>query len=57
MDIKRLFRELTGRDTNVLHTPYGNIRLAKEDDRKRVKHIVTNLQQMTDALTRKDIAD
>lgn len=57
MDIKRFFR-LTGRsDTNTLRTPYGNFNLAKEEDRKRVKHVVMTLQQTTDALTRKDIAD
>lgn len=58
MDIKRFFSTLTGRsDTNTLRTPYGSFNLAKEDDRKRVKHIVMALQQTTDALTRKDIAD
>ena len=58
MDIKRFFSSLTGRsDTNILRTPYGSFNLAKEDDRKRVKHVVMALQQTTDALTRKDIAD
>ena len=53
MDIKRFFSGLTGRsDMNVLHTPYGSFNLAKEDNRKRVKHIVMSLQQTTDALTR-----
>ena len=42
---------------NVLRTPYGSFNLAKEDDRKRVKHVVMALQRTTDALTRKDIAD
>ena len=42
---------------NVLHTPYGSFNLAKEDNRKRVKHIVMSLQQTTDALTRKGMAD
>lgn len=58
MDIKRLFSTLGRRqDTNVIHTPYGSFNLAKEDDRKRMKHVVMTLQQTTDALTRKDIAD
>ena len=58
MDIKRFFSGLTGRsDTDVLHTPYGSFNLAKEDDRKRVRHVVMALRQTTDALTRKDIAD
>lgn len=58
MDIKRFFSSLTGRsDTNTLRTPYGSFNLAKEEDRKRVKHVVMALQQTTDALTRKDIAD
>lgn len=58
MDIKRFFSSLTGRsDTNILRTPYGSFNLAKEDDRKRVKHVVMTLQRTTDALTRKDIAD
>lgn len=58
MDIKRFFSGLTGRsDMNVLRTPYGSFNLAKEDDRKRVKHVVMALQRTTDALTRKDIAD
>lgn len=58
MDIKRLFSTLGRRqDTNVIHTPYGSFNLAKEDDRKRMRHVVMTLQQTTDALTRKDIAD
>ncbi len=58
MDIKRFFSSLTGHsDTNTLRTPYGSFNLAKEEDRKRVKHVVMALQQTTDALTRKDIAD
>ena len=58
MDIKRLFSTLGRRqDTNVIYTPYGSFNLAKEDDRKRMKHVVMTLQQTTDALTRKDIAD
>ena len=58
MDIKRIFSTLGRRqETNVIHTPYGSFNLAKEDDRKRMKHVVMTLQQTTDALTRKDIAD
>lgn len=56
MDIKRFFSGLTRR-SNTLRTPYGNFNLAKEDDRKRMKHVVMTLLQTTDALTRKDIAD
>lgn len=41
----------------VLHTKYGDFNLAKDDDRKKVRKIVVNLQRTTDALTRKDIGD
>lgn len=42
---------------NILRTPYGDFNLAKEDDRKRLRSVVIELQRTTDALTRKDIAD
>ena len=59
MNIKNLFASLRGNDTreNVLHTPYGTINLAREDGRRQMKHIITQIQRNTDALTRKDIAD
>lgn len=58
MDIKSFFSNLISKgDSNLLRTPYGNFNLAKETDRERVKHVVMALQQTTDALTRKDIAD
>lgn len=58
MDIKSFFSNLISKgDTNLLRTPYGNFNLARETDREKVKHVVMALQQTTDALTRKDIAD
>lgn len=58
MDIKSFFSNIISKgDTNLLRTPYGNFNLAKEIDREKVKHVVMALQQTTDALTRKDIAD
>lgn len=56
MDIKRLFNKITG-DSNIMHTPYGDLRLSKGGDAKKVRHVVMSLQQTTDALTCKDIAD
>lgn len=41
----------------VLHTKFGTFNLAKEDDRKRLRKTVVELQRQTDALTRKDIGD
>lgn len=46
-----------GGGQNVLHTPYGDLHLAKSSDRKRVKKMVIELERTTDALTRRDIAD
>ena len=57
MDIKKLFSWGKPAQDNVLHTPYGDFNLAKEDDRKRLKHVVIAIQRTTDALSRKDIAD
>lgn len=58
MNIKRFFSGLArSSDANVLHTPHGTFNLAKDDDRQRAKHVIMALQQTTDALTRKDIAD
>lgn len=54
--IKSIFKNITGR-SSVLHTPYGDFNLAKDVDRKHMQHIAIALQQTTDALTRKDIAD
>lgn len=44
-------------DADVLHTPYGDINLAKSKDRKKFRSIIVSIQRATDALTRKDIAD
>jgi len=59
MNIKDIFSSLRGRSDNdhILRTPYGNFNLAKGEDQARVKHVIMQLQQTTDALTRKDIAD
>ena len=37
MDIKNFFSGMFGGGQNVLHTPYGDLHLAKSSDRKRVK--------------------
>ena len=58
MNIREIFSSLRGRDNDrILRTPYGNFNLAKADERRQVKHIITQIQRNTDALTRKDIAD
>ena len=58
MNIKDIFSSLRGRDNDrILRTPYGTFNLAKGEDQARVKHVIMQLQQTTDALTRKDIAD
>ena len=58
MNIRNIFSSLRGRDNDrILRTPYGTFNLAKDDDKARVKHVIMQLQQTTDALTRKDIAD
>ena len=59
MNIRDIFSSLRGRSDNdhILRTPYGNFNLAKGEDQARVKHVIMQLQQTTDALTRKDIAD
>ena len=41
----------------VLRTKYGDFNLARQDDRRRLKRIVVDLQRQTDALTRKDVGD
>jgi len=46
-----------GRPSHVLHTRYGDFQLAKSADRKRLRKLVVEIQRMTDALTRKDLAD
>ena len=43
-------------DDGLLHTPFGDFRLAK-GDRKRVQKMVIDLQRATDALTRQDMQD
>lgn len=58
MNIRDIFSSLRGRDNDrILRTPYGTFNLAKDDDKARVRHVIMQLQQTTDALTRKDIAD
>ena len=41
----------------VFHTKHGDFNLAKENDRRRFRKMVVELQRQTDALTRKDIGD
>lgn len=41
----------------VLHTKHGDFNLTKNDDRRRLRKMVVELQRQTDALTRKDIGD
>lgn len=59
MDIKRLFNTITGRASQPaqVHTAHGTLNLAQAEAQKRVKKIAIALQQVTDRLTRKDIAD
>ncbi len=57
MDIKGIFGNVFGRSQNVLHTPYGDLHLAKAANRKHVEKMIIELQRTTDALTRRDIAD
>lgn len=57
MDIKNFFSGVFGTNPDVLHTPYGDLRLARSADRGRVKKMVIQLERTTDALTRRDIAD
>lgn len=56
MDIKNFFSRLTGRPATI-GTPYGRLRLAGGKDARQMQHVAIKLQQTTDALTRKDIAD
>lgn len=44
-------------DPMILHTPHGDLNLAKPGDRQKFRSIVMEIQRTTDALTRKDIAD
>lgn len=41
----------------VLQTKFGTFNLARENDRKRLRKTIVELQRQTDALTRKDIGD
>lgn len=41
----------------VFNTKYGTFNLAREEDRRRLRKTVVELQRQTDALTRKDIGD
>lgn len=56
MNIKNFFSKKT-EHANVLHTPYGNFNLAKEEDKIRLKYVAMSIQRHTDALTRKDIGE
>lgn len=44
-------------ETLTLQTAYGELNLAKKEDRKKFQSIVMEIHRSTDALTRKDIAD
>ncbi|OYP59412.1 DUF935 family protein [Prevotella sp. P3-122] len=57
MNIINYINSIFARQDNTLHTPYGNISLANQTDRKRIQKMVIQLQRYTDALTRRDIAD
>ena len=50
-------RRGTAAENRVLHTRFGDFNLARENDRKRLRKTVVELQRQTDALTRKDIGD
>lgn len=52
--INRIFTKQT---QNALHTPYGDINLAKPSGRGKVKKIVAQLMRTTEALTRSDMQD
>ena len=54
---KEIRQYFAANDGRVLHTKYGDFNLAKENDRRKMRKIVVNLQRTTDALTRKDIQD
>lgn len=41
----------------IIHTPHGDLNLAKPADRKKFVRTVIELHRTTDALTKKDIAD
>ena len=41
----------------VLHTPHGDLNLAKTRDRKKFQRTVFEIQRVTDALTQQDIGD
>ena len=42
---------------NIIHTPRGDLNLAKKGDRKVLQRMVIELHRTTDALTKKDVAD
>lgn len=44
-------------DPMILHTPHGDLNLAKPGDMKKFQSIVMEIHRTTDALTRKDISD
>lgn len=46
-----------GRKKNILKTPQGEVRLAKEPRQRRLQRMVIDLQRTTDALTRRDVED
>lgn len=45
------------KDATILHTPHGDLNLAKPEDRKKFQRTVFEIQRVTDALTQQDIAD
>ena len=55
MGFKDSFKGFSKPD-NIIHTPYGDFRLAK-GDKKRVQKMIIDLQRATDALTRQDMQD
>ncbi len=56
MGIKDFFHGLTGKPSNILHTPYGDL-IVRKGDPKKVQKMMIELQRVTDALTRQDMQD
>lgn len=55
MGFKDSFKGFSKPD-NIIHTPYGDIRLVK-GDKKHIQKIIVDLVRATDALTRQDMQD
>jgi len=53
--LQDMMDRMSGR--RVLHTKYGDLNLARREDRQKMRRMVVDLHRMTDALTRKDLQD